>query len=176
MYRESTDGTWQKFPKHEVVKMTKYMRRLESVYGGVTKVTALPDALFLVDIKKEVSALREALRCEIKTIAIVDTNCDPTSVDYQIPANDDAVGSIQFIINYLVEAYLEGKSLGEKKGKEEKEKKEAAEKQGEPKKRVGEKLEKKEENVKTQVKKEKKEKTSEKEEKPKKRGRPKKTL
>lgn len=113
--KEKTDGTWQKFPKHEIVKMDKILHRQEVVYGGVAEFLALPDAVFIVDIKKEISTLREALKRNIPTIAVVDTNTDPTSVDYPIPANDDAVGSIQIVVNYIVQAYMEGKKLAEKK-------------------------------------------------------------
>lgn len=112
--KESIDGSWNKFPKHEAVALTKYLRKLESVYAGVGDLTSVPEAIFIVDIKNEISALREALRRGMKTIAIVDTNVDPTPVDYPIPANDDAVGSIQCIVNYLVDAYIEGKKIWEK--------------------------------------------------------------
>ncbi len=111
---ESKDGSWSKFPKHEVVKLQKMMRRLESIYGGVKQVNSLPQALFIVDIKKEESALREAVIKNVKTVAIVDTNVNPINVDFPIPANDDAIGSVQFITDYLAEAYLEGKQLREK--------------------------------------------------------------
>jgi len=112
--KEKDDGSWDKFPKHEVVKILKDLRKLETVYGGVVELNTPPDAVFIVDIKKEISCLRESLRRSIPTVAIVDTNTDPTPVDYPIPANDDAVGSIQYIVNYIVDAYLEGRNLREK--------------------------------------------------------------
>lgn len=115
MNKELTDGTWKKFPKHEQVKLEKEMRKLEAVYGGVKDLTRIPDAVFIIDIKREVSALREALKRNLPIIAVIDTNANPNDVDYPIPANDDAVGSIQYIVNFLADAYLEGKKMGEKK-------------------------------------------------------------
>ena len=118
--KEQKDGTWEKFPKHEIVQLTKHLRKVELVYGGVENLIQLPDAVFIVDINKEITALREATRREIPILAIVDTNSDPYLVNYPIPANDDAVGSITYIVNYISEAYSEGKKMGEKKqnGKE----------------------------------------------------------
>lgn len=113
--KEKTDGSWQKFPKHEGVKLEKDLRKLEMVYGGVSELASVPDALFIIDIKREIIAIHEAVRKHVETLAVADTNADPNLVDYPIPANDDAVGSIQFIVNYIVDAYLEGKKLAEKK-------------------------------------------------------------
>jgi small subunit ribosomal protein S2 len=114
MRTEKVDGIWKKFPKHEIVKLEKALRRVESVYEGVDQLKDPPEAIFLVDIKKEIICLREAWHHGIKVVAIVDTNSNPEDIDYPIPANDDAVGSIQLIVNYLVEAYLEGVKLKEK--------------------------------------------------------------
>ena len=149
MRTEKTDGSWKKFPKHEIVKLEKALRRTESVYEGVDKLVQVPEAVFLVDIKKEIICLREAWHCGIKVVAIVDTNSNPENIDYLIPANDDAVGSIQLIVNYIVEAYLEGLKLREKevekknKNEEIKKKKEVEKKEKEnpsvPKATAGEK-------------------------------------
>lgn len=147
MRQELTDGIWKKFPKHEQVKMEKELRKLEAVYGGVLDLIRLPDTIFIIDIKKEVSSLRESLKRELPIIAIIDTNTNPKQVDYPIPANDDAVGSIQYIVDYLADAYLEGKNYalrqaegkGEKKEEEKKveqvEQVEKVEKEEKPKKR-----------------------------------------
>lgn len=118
MEKESADGTWNKFPKHERVKLEKEMRKLNSVYGGVALLDRLPDAVFIVDIRKEYNAVQEAKRRNIPIVAIVDTNSNPTLVDYYIPANDDAVGSIKYISDYIASSFGEGKKLGEKTGKE----------------------------------------------------------
>lgn len=86
-------------------KHDKYAR----VYGGLVGLTKVPDAIFLVDIKREVGAVHEALRAGSNLVAIVDTNTNPEPVKYQIPANDDAVGSIKIIVDYLVDAWIEGR-------------------------------------------------------------------
>lgn len=106
---ERDSGGWKKFPKHEQSKLGRYLARLNSVYQGVLKLSVIPNALFIVDIRKESSAVKEALRVGIPIFAIVDTNCDPTDIDYIIPANDDAVGSIQYITDIIADAYMEGK-------------------------------------------------------------------
>lgn len=111
---EKTDGTWSKFTKKEQLMLDRELLKLEKLYGGVASLNGMPEALFLVDIKKEEGAVREALRMEVPTIAIVDTNTNPDEIDYPIPANDDALGSIKFITQYLAEAYKEGTILFEK--------------------------------------------------------------
>ncbi|MBI4991317.1 30S ribosomal protein S2 [Candidatus Gottesmanbacteria bacterium] len=115
MRKEKEDGSWSKFPKHEIVALDKTLRKVDAVYGGVSQLTGKPDAIFIIDIKKEVASLREAMQYGIKIAAIVDTNADPNLVDFPIPANDDAVGSIKFITDYLADAYMEGKKMAEKK-------------------------------------------------------------
>jgi len=109
MVVEEKKGKWKKFTKHEQAKLKRESVKLEMLYGGVKKVEELPAALFIIDINKEAGALHEARRKEIPVAAIVDTNTDPTLVDYPIPANDDAVGSIKYITEYIGEAYQEGK-------------------------------------------------------------------
>lgn len=102
-------GKWKKMPKHEQGKLLRYIERLKVFYGGVLKVKEKPNALFVVDVKREHAAVREAIRVGIPVVAIVDTNSDPAGIDYVIPANDDAVGSIKFITDTIAAAYLEGK-------------------------------------------------------------------
>lgn len=106
---EEAAGAWKKFPKHERGKLARYLENIKIYYGGVLHLTNVPAALFIVDIKKEDTAVREAKRVGIPIVAIVDTNSDPTGVDYVIPANDDAVGSVQLITHTLAQAYKEGK-------------------------------------------------------------------
>jgi small subunit ribosomal protein S2 len=130
MAEEQANGTWKKYPKHEQVKLAQYLKKLNMFYEGVLTIKAVPSALFIIDVKKEIAALREAKRREIPIIGVVDTNSDPRSVDYVIPANDDAVGSIKFIIDTVTEAYAEGMKIrksqetvasdNDKKGKTEK--------------------------------------------------------
>jgi small subunit ribosomal protein S2 len=165
MRQEKTDGSWNKFPKHEQVTLEKTLYKIEVVYGGVSELSKLPDVVFIVDIKKEIACLREAVKYGLTTVAIVDTNSDPTLVDYPIPANDDAVGSIKFIADCLTDAYIEGKKTVEKKEKKGKE----------IKVEQVEKVEQEKQVEKEEKKLEKKE-PSGKEEKKKKRGRPKKVL
>lgn len=87
-------------------KLDKYMR----LYGGLVGLSKVPDAVFFIDVRKDAGAIAEAVRSGVKVVAITDTNVDPTPVDYGIPANDDAVGSIKIITDYLVDAWLEGLS------------------------------------------------------------------
>ncbi len=112
--QEQATGGWKKFPKHEQSKLTRYLAKLKVFYGGVLSLTAVPSALFVIDIRKEDAAVREGKRRELPIIAIVDTNADPAGIDYPIPANDDAVGSIQYIVHAIAQAYKEGKELHEK--------------------------------------------------------------
>lgn len=114
MMLEEKQGKWDKFTKHEQAKLKRELKTLEILYGGVKGVEEIPGALFIVDIKKEAGALKEARRKKVPVVAIVDTNSDPTLVDYPIPANDDAVGSIKYITEYIGQAYQEGKKLFEK--------------------------------------------------------------
>ncbi len=120
LVEEQATGKWKKYPKHERTKLAHYLERLRVFYGGVLKLTDLPSAVFIVDVKKEVAALREAKRREIPVVAIVDTNADPTPVDYVIPANDDAVGSVHYIAKIIAAAYAEGKKKSAKERQGEK--------------------------------------------------------
>ncbi len=118
MEADRASGAWKKFPKHEQVKMGRYLDRIKIYYGGVLTIKAIPQALVVVDVKKEEPAVREGKRVGVPIVGMVDTNSDPTPIDYVIPANDDAVGSIQYIIHILASAYGEGKALWEKANKE----------------------------------------------------------
>ena len=111
---EQKNGAWKKFPKHERTKLAHYLERIKVFYGGVLHLNKLPDAVCIVDVRKEDSAVREAKRTKITVIGVVDTNSDPTDVDYVIAANDDAVGSIKFIADAVAGAYKEGKEALEK--------------------------------------------------------------
>ena len=118
MESDRASGAWKKFPKHEQVKMGRYLDRIKIYYAGVLNIKEVPAALVIVDIKKEDPAVREGKRRGVPIVGIVDTNSDPTGIEYVIPANDDAVGSIQCIIHYLAQAYTEGKVMWEKSNKE----------------------------------------------------------
>lgn len=103
-----TDGTYDKLTKKEVLHLDREKTKLQKVLSGVVEMTRLPGALYVVDIKKEEIAVAEARRLGIPVFAIVDTNCDPTTVDYVIPANDDAIKSIQLITKIIADAVIEG--------------------------------------------------------------------
>lgn len=123
---EQANGGWKKFPKHEQFKLARYLNRLKIFYGGVLTLNTPPKALFIIDVKKEIAAVREAARTGIPVIAIVDTNANPTGIDHVIPANDDAVGSISIITKAIAASYHEGKEQLQKTTDAEAEKKAAA--------------------------------------------------
>lgn len=102
------DGTYDKITKKEALVLDREKEKLSEVLSGVVDMTRAPGALFVVDIKKEEIAVKEAKRLGIPVFAIVDTNCDPAAVDYPIPANDDAIKSIQAITKIIADAVLEG--------------------------------------------------------------------
>ncbi len=109
MREEKTQGDWDKFVKHEQVALTKNLNRLERLYGGIANLEKLPDALFVVDVKKEKNAVKEAGEKNIPVVAVVDTNVNPELIAYPIPANDDSSGSIEYFVKEIVEAYNKGK-------------------------------------------------------------------
>lgn len=104
-----SDGTFDLLPKKEVVKLRLEIEKLEKFLGGVKDMKQLPGALFVVDPKKERIAVAEARKLDIPVVAIVDTNCDPDSVDYVIPGNDDAIRAVKLICSAISEAIIEGK-------------------------------------------------------------------
>lgn len=112
-----------KYTKKEVGLWERERQKLEGFYGGILEMEKLPDALFIIDTHLEELAVKEANKMEVAAVGIVDTNADPLLVDYPIPANDDAVGSIQLIASYIMDAWIEGKkNLELEKPKEKKEK------------------------------------------------------
>lgn len=124
-----SDGTFETLAKRERLQVTRQRAKLEKNLGSIADLNRLPSALFVVDIQKEINAVKEANRLNIPVIAMVDTCCDPTNVDYVIPANDDAAKSISIVMDTLCKAIEEG--LSERKLEREKEgeksEKEAAE-------------------------------------------------
>ncbi|MGE5654458.1 MAG: 30S ribosomal protein S2 [Bacillota bacterium] len=103
------DGTFDLLPKKEVIQMRHEMEKLEKFMGGIKTMTKLPDALFVIDPRKEKNAVAEARRLGIPVVAIVDTNCDPDEVDYVIPGNDDAIRAVKLLTGKMADAILEGK-------------------------------------------------------------------
>lgn len=103
-----SDGTLDSVTKKERLTLNRSKDKMEKVLGGISQMGRTPSALFIVDISHEHIALKEAKRLGITTFAMVDTNSDPTSVDFSIPSNDDATKSIAIITNYLTAAIIEG--------------------------------------------------------------------
>lgn len=117
--KQETDGTFDKITKKERLFLTREKDKLKKVLEGVETMGKLPGALFVVDIKKEAIAVQEAHRLGIPVFAIVDTNCDPEEVDYLIPANDDAVKTVEIITKFMADSVIEGEAkLNEKKAEE----------------------------------------------------------
>ncbi|UCG26829.1 MAG: 30S ribosomal protein S2 [Bacteroidales bacterium] len=115
----ATDGTFNNLSKREKLQITRQRAKLEKNLGSIADLTRLPAALFVVDVSKENIAVREARRLNIPVFGMVDTNSDPTRIDFPIPANDDASKSIALIVNILTTAIHEG--LDERKMEKEKE-------------------------------------------------------
>jgi small subunit ribosomal protein S2 len=132
--KQETHGTFDKITKKERLFLTREKDKLKKVLEGVETMAKLPGALFVVDIKKESIAVQEAHRLNIPVFAIVDTNCDPDVVDYLIPANDDAVKTVEIITNYMADAVLEGEAQLKEKKAEEVAEKERVKKERESKK------------------------------------------
>jgi len=103
-----TDGTAENITKKERLQLSREKAKLEKVLGGIANMSRIPAAIYMVDINHENIALAEAQRLNIQTFGMVDTNSDPTKVDFAVPANDDATKSIAIITNYLTNAIIEG--------------------------------------------------------------------
>ena len=120
----TADGTYDNFSKREKLQISRQRAKLEKNLGSIADLTRLPAALFVVDVQKEQNAVKEAKRLSIPVFAMVDTCCDPTDIDYVIPANDDATKSIAVIIDAMTQAIAEG--LTERKLEKDKEAEAAA--------------------------------------------------
>ena len=107
--RMKADGTFDMLPKKEAAKKQKEIDDLEKNYGGIKTMETLPDAMFVVDTRKERIAVLEAKKLGIPVIAIMDTNCNPEDADYVIPGNDDAIRAIKLIAGALADAVIEGR-------------------------------------------------------------------
>ncbi len=128
--RMEEDGTFEVLPKKEVVDLLKEKDRLVKFLGGIKEMNKLPDALFVIDPRKERIAIAEAHKLNIPIIGIVDTNCDPDEIDYVIPANDDAIRAVKLLTSKMADAILEvkqGEEMDEAPASEEASKEEATE-------------------------------------------------
>lgn len=110
-----TDGTFENIQKKERLMLRREREKLEKILGGISTMNKLPGAIFLIDVKKEHIAVDEARKLGIPIFAIVDTNCDPELVDYPVPANDDAVKSVELITRVIADAVLDSKQAMEMK-------------------------------------------------------------
>ena len=115
--KEKEEGEWDKLPKHEKLKLEKNLQRIFSIYQGVENLEKLPNALYIIDIKKEKNVVIEGNKRKIPIIAIVDTNANPELVDYPIVANDDNISSVKYISEQIINAYIEGKIAFSKENK-----------------------------------------------------------
>src|SRR5271157_4260794 len=104
----ATDGRYDLLPKKEVIKLERERKHLQANLAGIKNMTRLPDAIFVVDSNKEQIAVREARKLGIPVVAVVDTNCDPSEVDYVIPGNDDALRAIRLFTSKISESIAEG--------------------------------------------------------------------
>jgi len=109
------DGSLRRFPKKEVLMMEKKAAKLERSLGGIKNMGRLPDIVYVVDPRKEDIAVMEARKVHVPLVSIVDSNCDPTEVDYPIPGNDDAIRAIRLLTARVADAVLEGKKLAEER-------------------------------------------------------------
>ena len=102
-------GEFERLPKKEAQRLQDDIDRLERILGGIKDMRRLPNAIFIVDTRKERTAVMEALRLEIPIIAFADTNCDPDEMDYPIPANDDAIRAVRLLCAKIADAAVEGR-------------------------------------------------------------------
>lgn len=104
------DESINAFPKKEILGLQRERDKLEKVLGGIRNMTGLPGAVFIVDPKKELIAVKEAKKLNIPIVAVVDTNCDPDDIDFIIPGNDDAIRAIKLFSSKIADAVIEGKN------------------------------------------------------------------
>jgi small subunit ribosomal protein S2 len=104
-------GDFERITKKEALILSRQIERLEVLLGGIRKMVGLPDLLFVVDVRREATAIHEANLLDVPVVAMVDTNCDPRDVDYVIPSNDDAIRAIKLLVGKIADAVLEGKAM-----------------------------------------------------------------
>src|SRR6266849_5329027 len=107
----ATDGRYELLPKKEVIKLERERKHLQANLAGIKNMNRLPDAIFVIDSNKEQIAVREARKLGIAVVAVVDTNCDPSEVDYVIPGNDDALRAIRLFASKIADSVVEGSQL-----------------------------------------------------------------
>jgi len=102
-------GSINKYPKKEIIQLRKEKDKLEKYLSGIKEMKEIPDALFIIDPRRETIAVLEAHKLGIPVISIVDTNCDPDVIDYPIPGNDDAIRAIELVVGLMANAFIEGR-------------------------------------------------------------------
>jgi small subunit ribosomal protein S2 len=115
------DGMFEAFSKKEESMNRKQLGKLQKYLNGIRDMSNVPDAIIIIDPRRENIALKEAQKLKIPVVAIVDTNCDPEGIDFPIPGNDDAIRAIEVVVNYLVDAIVEGQEMVKKKNPPKKE-------------------------------------------------------
>lgn len=104
-------GDFERLPKKEALQLEREIAKLNQHLGGIKDLRRLPDMLFITDVRRETTAVKEANKLDIPIVAMVDTNCDPDHIDYVIPANDDAIRAIKLITSKIADAVIEGHNL-----------------------------------------------------------------
>jgi len=152
--REKREGELEKYTKRERAKIDQEIEKLEERFGGIKEMEKIPEAIFVLDLKKDILAVKEAKKKGVTVVGIADTNVDPELADYPIPANDDAISSIKYILEKVKEAVLKGKERAEKMKKESPVKDEEKEKEEEEEEKEKEKEKEEKEKEKEKEKKE----------------------
>ena len=117
--KRKEQGEFERMTKKEALKLQDEIDRLQRIFGGIKEMRRLPSAVFVVDTRKEHTAVLEARRLEIPVIALADTNCDPDEMDYPIPANDDAIRAVALLCSKIADAAIEGRMQREAQFKDE---------------------------------------------------------
>ena len=111
-----TDGRYEKLTKKERIKLDRERESLNKNHSGIKSMSRLPDAIFIIDVKKEEIAVAEANRLGIPIVAVVDTNCSPEGIDYVIPGNDDALRAVRLFASRIADAIVEGNQIATEGG------------------------------------------------------------
>lgn len=125
-------GDFERVTKREALTLTRQIEKLEARFGGIRHMTGLPDMLFIVDVRREETAVREANILGIPVVGLVDTNCDPTVIDHVIPSNDDAIRAIKLMVTHMADAALEGRAMRKDEDEQAPKDKKAARRAGAP--------------------------------------------
>lgn len=115
MKAKKETGGYDKYTKKENILIDREIARLDKFFGGLSELHKIPDVLFVVDVKREEAAIKEALKVSIPIVAMVDSNSDPTMIDWVIPINDDAVRSVKLVVSRVADAVIEGRQIGKKR-------------------------------------------------------------